>query len=39
MGFGMLPFVLCSHESAKFLCKGLESNQALRDMRTLPLTG
>ena len=37
MGFGMLHFVLCSHESAKFICKGLESNQALRAMRSLPL--
>ena len=30
MGFGKLHFVLCSHEFAKFLCKGLESNWALR---------
>ena len=30
MGFGMLYFVLCSHEFAKILYKGLESNRALR---------
>ena len=30
MVFGMLYFVLCSHEFAKILYKGLESNRALR---------
>lgn len=29
MGFGMLHFVLYSHECAKLLCKGLESKWAL----------
>ena len=30
MGFGMLHFVLNSHERTKLLCKGLESRRALR---------